>query len=196
MFSTSRCVVSLLLVVSSAFAQATSQDDVSHGMDMNMDMGMQLASGQMIPYLHFQGGDVLWFQGWVPQSRGAIAGACLGLFLLAIFDRWLATMRSVAEVYWNKRAEIGLLNKLNTQGSGKTGVTLAGVLTLRTIPPFIPSHDIARGVLHSAQSFLSFAFMLAAMTFNAGIIVAMVVGFGVGETLFGRYAASRSSVHQ
>jgi len=72
-------------------------------MDMNMDMGMQLASGHMIPYLHFQGGDILWFNGWVPQSKGAMAGTCIGLFLLAIFDRWLAAMRAVAEVYWSKR---------------------------------------------------------------------------------------------
>jgi hypothetical protein len=72
-------------------------------MDMDMDMGMVLATGNMLPYLHFQGGDVLWFQGWVPQTKGAVAGTCIGMFLFGIFARWLAAMGMVAEVYWNKR---------------------------------------------------------------------------------------------
>ncbi len=89
---------------------------------------------------------------------------------------------------------------------------------MRTIAPFIPAHDIARGLLHGAQALLTFAFMLAVMsvacypllpaaggtfhltcdlfrTFNAGIILTIVIGLGVGETLFGRYAASRSNLH-
>ncbi|KAF9446920.1 Ctr copper transporter [Macrolepiota fuliginosa MF-IS2] len=164
-------------------------------MDMNMDMGMELASGQMITYLHFQGGDVLWFQGWVPQSHGAMAGTCIGIFLLALFDRWLAAMRAAAEVYWGKRAQIALANKLNTQGGGPSPQSPMGTLSMRTIPPFIPSHDIARGLLHGVQALLTFAFMLAVMTFNAGIILSIVIGLGVGQTLFGRYAASGLVLH-
>lgn len=75
---------------------------ISHGMDMDMDMGMSLAFGQMLPYLHFSGSDILWFEGWVPQSKGATAGACIGLFMLAIFDRWVSAMRSAAEVHWEE----------------------------------------------------------------------------------------------
>lgn len=86
-----------------AFGQASSSDQVSHGMDMNMDTGMQLATGQMLPYLHFQGGDILWFSGWVPGNKGAMTGACIGLFLFAILDRWFAAMRAVAQVSWSKR---------------------------------------------------------------------------------------------
>jgi len=164
-------------------------------MDMNMDMGMQLASGQMLPYLHFQGGDILWFSGWVPGGKGTMAGACIGLFLFAIVDRWLAAMRAVAQVSWSKRAQIGLANKLNAQGKGNNGQTLSGILTMRTIPPFIPAHDITRGFLHGAQALLSFVFMLTAMTFNAGMILSVAIGLGVGETLFGRYAASRPNLH-
>ena len=72
-------------------------------MDMDMDASMLLAQGQMLPFLHFHGADTLWFQGWVLQSTGAVAGACIGLFLLAIFSRWLDAMRSVAEIHWTKR---------------------------------------------------------------------------------------------
>lgn len=56
----------------------------------------------MLPYLHFTTGDVLWLQGWVPASPRAMVGACFGLFLLAMFERWLAAMRAVAERQWAK----------------------------------------------------------------------------------------------
>lgn len=70
---------------------------------MDMDTSILLPQGQMLPFLHFHAADTLWFQGWVLQSTGAIAGACIGLFLLAIFSRWLDTMRSLAEIDWKKR---------------------------------------------------------------------------------------------
>ncbi|KAL9710809.1 hypothetical protein Ac2012v2_006347, partial [Leucoagaricus gongylophorus] len=173
-------------------AQASSSDEISHGMDMDMDMGMVLTQGQMLPYLHFHGADTLWFQGWVLQTKGAIAGACIGLFLLGIFDRWFEAMRSVAEIYWKKR-HIALANKLNAQGK-HNNLTLLGVLMFRTIPPFIPSHDVARGFFQGAQSLLSFSFMLAAMTLNVSIILSIVIGLGVGEMLFGRFVASGSTI--
>lgn len=52
---------------------------------------------------HFSGGDVIWFDGWAPSSPGAIAGVAIGLFLLAIVERWLAAMRTVMEAWWRQR---------------------------------------------------------------------------------------------
>ncbi|KAF7358703.1 CTR copper uptake transporter [Mycena sanguinolenta] len=46
----------------------------TNGMDMSMDDGMTMAAGAMIPYLHFTLGDILWFNGWVPQSKGRPRG--------------------------------------------------------------------------------------------------------------------------
>ena len=91
---------SLLLAVSigSHYAGAS-----SNGMDMSMDGAMDLASGMMRSYLHFTMGDTLWFEGWVPETAGAMVGACVGLFLLAIIERWIAATRSVMEVHWRKR---------------------------------------------------------------------------------------------
>ena len=74
-----------------------------NGMDMSMDGAMSLASGSMVPYLHFMPGDILWFYGWVPTSNGAMAGACIGLFLFALVDRWISAMRSVMEAHWYNR---------------------------------------------------------------------------------------------
>lgn len=73
------------------------------GMDMSMDGPMALAPGTMLPYLHFTRGDTVWFFGWVPQSKGAMVGTCVGLFLLALVERWLATIRAIADRHWRIR---------------------------------------------------------------------------------------------
>jgi copper transporter 1 len=57
----------------------------------------------MIPWLHFEGGDALWFESWRPASKGAIAGAAIGLFVFAIFERWVAAMRGLMEVHWRRQ---------------------------------------------------------------------------------------------
>jgi len=75
------------------------------------------------------------------------------------------------------RAEIAYINKRNATSDSKGQAyesksshprlsklpTVAGILTLRTIPPFIPAHDIVRGILHAGQAALAFTFMLAVM---------------------------------
>ena len=57
----------------------------------------------MVPWLHFTGGDSLIFESWHPSSHGAIAGACIGLVLFAMFERWVNAMRGVLDVYWRKK---------------------------------------------------------------------------------------------
>ena len=64
---------------------------------------MTMDSMMMVPWLHFTGGDNLYFKSLRPTSHGAIAGACIVLALLAIFDRWVAAMRGVAQVRWAQR---------------------------------------------------------------------------------------------
>ncbi|KAJ3849541.1 CTR copper uptake transporter [Lentinula lateritia] len=194
----------------------------SDGMIMSMDGAMDLVSGNMLTYLHFTiGGDILWFQGWVPQGPGAMFGACVGLFLLALVDRWIAACRAMMEVHWAKRwdfircqrydvvlimncrlirAQIAYANKLNANGDWEKKrtvppSTVGNALLLRRAPPFIPAHDIVRGILHAGQAAFTFAFMLVVMTFQLGFIISIIVGLGVGETLFGRYAHAGTTLH-
>jgi solute carrier family 31 (copper transporter), member 1 len=91
--------LALLALATLAFADDTSGMPTDPMAGMNM-MG-STAPGQMLGYLHFAPlGDLLWFPGWVPTRAGPMAGACLGLFLLAVFDRWLAAARAVVERSW------------------------------------------------------------------------------------------------
>lgn len=92
----------------------------------------------MLPYLHFTLGDIVWFQGWVPQSAGAVFGVCVGLFLLAIVDRWVAACRSLMEVHWLKQC-VNILR-----------LTLRSILILVLI--FCSSRLILANRLNASQS--------------------------------------------
>ena len=93
------------LLLGAAFCAVFAPAAVAHsnGMDMSMDGAMDLAAGNMLMWFHFTPGDVLWFYGWVPTSVGAMVGTCIGLFLLALVDRWIAACRGVMEAHWSKR---------------------------------------------------------------------------------------------
>ncbi|KAJ6528268.1 CTR copper uptake transporter [Mycena vulgaris] len=162
-----------------------------NGMDMSMDDGMTLAQGTMMTTLHFSRGDTLWFEGWVPQSAGAMAGACIGLFILALVDRWIAAVRAMMEMHWREAGERA--RRANQKGDADDKEKKR-MLRLRA-PSFIPAHDIMRGAIHALQAILGFAFMLAVMTFQAAFIITIALGLGVGEMLFGRYAAAAAAAH-
>jgi len=157
----------------------------------------------MTPWLHTSGGDFLFFRDLTPTSKGAIAAAAVVLFLLAVFDRWVAAMRGVMEARWRDRAKAvasgGFVPlKENTEichteedekdAIEKTTMASSTSRKTRTIAPFIPSIDIARGAFQVGQSLLVFAFMLVIMTFQVAYIVAIVIGLGVGEVAFGRFS--------
>jgi len=176
------------------------------------ETGGGMMGGMMKPWLHFTLGDNLYFEAWVPMSPGAVVGACIGLFMLAIIDRWLAAMRGAMEAYWARRvqelaaarsrpllqdesyaskekrlsvdSDIESLHTPPTPPSKETTIA-----KLRKSAPFIPAHDFARGAMYACQSALGYALMLVVMTFHAGYIIAIILGLGVGEVLFGRFGA-------
>ncbi|KAF8529461.1 Ctr copper transporter [Gautieria morchelliformis] len=168
-------------------------------------MGGSTVGGMMKPWLHFTMGDNLYFAGWVPLSSGTVVGACIGLFMLAIVERWVAAMRSLMQAYWahstpalfparaKRLSDSTDKKRLNEredtdmeslQGDRAPAIRLSH---LHRAAPFIPAHDFARGAMFAGQAALSYALMLAVMTYNAGYIIAIVLGLGVGEVLFGRF---------
>jgi copper transporter 1 len=71
-----------------------------------MDTPGSLTTGtvsMMTPFLHFTGGDYLFFKSLQPTSRGAIAGACIVLVLLAILERVLSAARGAMEAQWRHK---------------------------------------------------------------------------------------------
>ncbi|KAK7032504.1 hypothetical protein VNI00_013073 [Paramarasmius palmivorus] len=92
------------------------------------------------------------------------------------------------EAHWRKRAQIEYTNRLNANGTAKKPEpSLMRRLLMRNTLPFIPAHDIVRGIMQVGQAALGFALMLAVMTFQVAFLLSIVIGLGVGETLFGRF---------
>ena len=83
-----------LLSITTYYASATDPN----GIVPSMDMPMNLAQGNMLPYLHFTLGDILWLQGWVPGRSTTLFAACVGLFLLGLLYRWIVALRAALEV--------------------------------------------------------------------------------------------------
>lgn len=55
------------------------------------------------PYLHTALGDPVWFREWVPHSSSVLAGACIGLVVLGIIERWVAAARAMSSPLWIQR---------------------------------------------------------------------------------------------
>ena len=59
---------------------------------------------------------------------------------------------------------------------------------IRDVPSFVPAIDIARGVVFAFYGFILYLLMLAVMTYSAWYLIAILLGSGLGETLFGRWS--------
>ncbi|KAF5382981.1 hypothetical protein D9757_006316 [Collybiopsis confluens] len=113
----------------------------------------------MKTYLHFTGGDNLLFQSWHPSSSGALAGACIGLALVALVERWLFATRAGLESYWRHKTLASEEKYCDNETARASSRPRKG----RTAPPFTATHDILRGVVHAVQALLGYILMLAVM---------------------------------
>ncbi|KAL5640741.1 hypothetical protein ACGC1H_001282 [Rhizoctonia solani] len=196
---------------------------VSEVRDMDMGRSPSGSSSEtmamMIPYLHFTGGDYLFFGTLFPTSKGAIAGACIVLAVLAIFERAVAGARGIFAlhvIHYHRK----LLQQKETGGQfmvaqeavphqekiveeGSTTATdsrtspafITGPLPAqrqRSMAPLLWPYELVRGGLFIVQSFLVYAIMLAVMSFNAAYIISIIAGTGMGEILFGRFSVEQT----
>jgi len=154
----------------------------------------------MLSYFHTEGGDNLFFKSWTPSSPGAIAGASIGLLFLAMLERFVNGARGRLEGYWasnalHRSAEHVVQNDSTSTSKLETSSLSDGSRVIvsprkRTVPPFIIAHDLPRGVVYMFQAAINYALMLAVMTFQAGYFVAIIIGLGIGEAMFGRLASA------
>jgi len=196
---TMRLILGQCFLLTSLIVGAVAHDN---GMDMNMDHGTAMNSGNMIMYLHFAPGDNLWFIGWAPGTTGAMVGTCIALFMLSIAERWLAAMRGVMEAHWRTRALVVLADKLNTSAAltspeERIRPSSSSVPQPRPdmAPPFVVAYDVPRGIMQLVLASINFLLMLTVMTFQLSFILAIVIGLGMGEALFGRYSLQSGPLH-
>jgi len=177
---------------------------------------MALSTGTMLNYLHFpssSSGDTLWFPGWVSHAFGGggagrwggVGGVCVGLFLLALAERCVAGVEGVARRGWERRAHAlhppaptsaptTAAAACKTRGHSSITSRLPSMSIILGLGQgrFIPAHDFPRAIFHVVRALIGVLFMWTVMTFQVAFILSIIVGLGVGEVLFGRYANSQA----
>jgi len=153
--------------------------DSTGGMDMSNMPVMKM-------YFHFTGGDYVLFEKWQPMSHAGIAGASIALFAIAVFERLLSGVRKRLEHNWNRREISEYVD--DDSSSGKKSAQLKdteGLHSRTFIPRFNLAHDVPRLLISIVQIGISYALMLAVMTFNAAYCISIVLGLAIGDVFIG-----------
>ncbi|KAI5825865.1 hypothetical protein K523DRAFT_282208, partial [Schizophyllum commune Tattone D] len=143
----------------------------------------------MKSYLHFTMGDVVLFDTVAPSSAGAVFGACLIFFLIAIGECYLRALSRRMDRTFSARSR-RLQTLYSVSGDDSKLPVESEVAEAPSTPEnkhrFVVSQDLSRGVIAGAQTTIHYLLMLVAMSFNASYIISIILGVVVGETAFGR----------
>lgn len=198
-------IVTLLFFAAVALAHGGEEEEPTRNVDVTMpEMNMGSDMMMMTPYFHWMANaDALYFKAWVPRTPGTLAGACIGLFSLALFERFLGGARGLLEAWWRRQQASTSTRALVTPDnasvhshsksieSGRDYLMSANPIPL--VAPFEPVRDLARGAMQAVQSLIGFFLMLSVMTYNAAFLISVILGLGIGEFVFARLA--RSGAH-
>ncbi|KAJ9132073.1 hypothetical protein NKR23_g11420 [Pleurostoma richardsiae] len=124
-------------------------------------MGSMTSMSGMSSTFHFGTGDPLWTTTLTPTNAQGYAGAIILLVLMALFLRFLTTLRGTAERRWNHK-QPSRCNSDEADNYLKMGQPR--------------EDDVEVGLGHS---------MLAVMTFNLGYLLAVLGGGFLGELALG-----------
>lgn len=178
--------------------ESTTED--AHAPETVLDSEMMM----MTPYFHWMANaDALWFKTWVPRTPGGLAGACIGLFCLAVFERFLGGARGLVEAWWRRQQASNITQTLVTPDNASIHSHSKSIesgrdylMSSRAAPllaPLEPTRDLIRGAMQATQSLIGFFMMLSIMTYNAAFLISVILGLGIGEFIFARLA--RSGAH-
>lgn len=142
----------------------------------------------------------LWVAGWIPVTAAAAFGACFGLFVLALFTRFLGAVRHQVNLAWAVKHGQKHPDTRDNPETGPEAVQEEGapndraVSTIRgrKLPPAIPwraQREFPRAGLATLHATLEFFLMLAVMTYNVYYFISIIMGIFTGELIFGRWAS-------
>ncbi|KAI8911680.1 Ctr copper transporter family-domain-containing protein [Gorgonomyces haynaldii] len=154
------------------------------------DSDVQIPAMQM--FFHSAIAEYILFKEWVPKNKTQYAGACIGVFFLAVLYEGLTSFIRIQEYKWDCALKDRRSNKRQVQevadaafGASKqppkTSLTAVGGFKDGVFGVFVA---VMKGLLKSLSVAISYALMLIAMTFNVGLFLSVVFGFGFGTICF------------
>ncbi|RWS07251.1 hypothetical protein B4U79_06998 [Dinothrombium tinctorium] len=178
----------------------------NHGSDHSSHPMPMMVHHMMKMYFHTDFGDTLFFENWVLNNAWQTIVACLLLFILAAlyeglksYREYLYRQRKQAPCYPVSVLQFESANGTGDQTTNTSGCANAGGCgdgsTFRRqsslyaanrifYKRMLNSHHIVQSLLHVLQVAVSYTLMLAFMTFNIWICLAILAGAGLGYFLF------------
>uniref|UniRef100_A0A8C2H982 Copper transport protein n=3 Tax=Cyprinus carpio TaxID=7962 RepID=A0A8C2H982_CYPCA len=160
----------------------TMQSDVSdhhgdHVMSPDKGHGDHMMMMQMTFYFGYKNVELL-FAGLVINTPGGMVGACIGVFLLAVFYEGL----KIAREFLLRRNQVNVrYNSMPVPGADGTVL----METHKTVGQRMLSlAHFFQTFLHIIQVVVSYFLMLVFMTYNGYLCIAVAAGAGFGYFLF------------
>ena len=154
----------------------------------------------MMMYFHAGHCEHVLFKELLVSTAGQMVGACIAIFFLAFFYEGLKVFREYllrqalmpnynSEVTISKYSQSQDTMVIDPQSAKANGSECVG-------SSYYPTREIARTrmistahfiqtILHIIQVFMSYCLMLAFMTYNVWLCLAVILGAGTGYFMFG-----------
>jgi len=162
---------------------------MDHSQDMGMDHSQHMSAGaatgahgghqgMMAMTFHFGVTEYVLFDAWHVTTAGGMVASCLGLFLIALLYEGLKY----------KREDLLRKNATRNQFDTIRVPTDGGVTEVTTVSPsqrMLSKHHFLQTFLHAVQVVVGYFLMLAFMTYNVWLGIAIVLGAAAGYFIFG-----------
>jgi copper transporter 1 len=147
--------------------------------------------GYIIPemkmYFHWGWYDYILFKSWVPYSELTYGISVIAVFFIALLHEGYKVLKIKVEARWKLKSKYERIPE-NTSVNAKPH-------TLGYSIPLDWQRDIILAVYKTIDMGLHYLVMLIAMTFNGGLFIAVILGYGFGYLLFSRLSARKNESH-
>ncbi|KAL6405311.1 hypothetical protein AUP68_11062 [Ilyonectria robusta] len=167
-------------LLASAAPEATHSDEAAASSSLITQMGSMTSMSGMSNAFHFGVGDTLWTTSLTPTNGQGYAGAIILLILMALFLRFLTTLRAMVEKRWNPK-QPSRCNGDEADNYLKMGQSQEDEAEVGSCRRWHTTIQLTRALFQVTTMTIGYLLMLAVMTFNLGYLLAVLAGGFVGE---------------
>ncbi|OIW24984.1 hypothetical protein CONLIGDRAFT_717941 [Coniochaeta ligniaria NRRL 30616] len=171
-------------ILVSAASETAHIDEAAATSSIAQMSSMDGMSGGMSSAFHFGLGDTLWTTPLTPTTGQGYAGAIVLLILMAIFLRFLTTLRGMAEKRWNPNKP-SRCNGDDADNYLKMGQSWEDEAERDSGHRWNTKIQLTRALSQLMTMTTGYLLMLAVMTFNLGYLFAILAGGFLGELALG-----------